>query len=255
VRVHVGDGRDAHARRLDDVDDLDANARTDLGSAPLPSFLGMWVMMMASMMPSLVPMLWRYYHVAGGWARRGRPLTARGRGLFLRVDRAPVGCLSTRRRARGARDQRPAFARAVPIAVGVIVLIAGVLQFTAWKARQLACCRQTPDRAQTVSADASAAWRQGLRLGLHCCCCCAGLTAMLLVIGVMDLRAMAAVTAAITVERLAPAAERVARASGPSSRPGCFSSLAPSESDSATAYQRERKPARSCECRPAPGRR
>jgi predicted metal-binding membrane protein len=32
--------------------------------------------------------------------------------------------------------------------------------------------------------------------------------------GVMDLRVMAAVTAAITAERLAPAGERVARATG-----------------------------------------
>jgi predicted metal-binding membrane protein len=38
--------------------------------------------------------------------------------------------------------------------------------------------------------------------------------AMLLVIGVMDLRAMAVVTAAITAERLAPAGARVARAIG-----------------------------------------
>jgi predicted metal-binding membrane protein len=41
-----------------------------------------------------------------------------------------------------------------------------------------------------------------------------GLTAILLVIGVMDLRAMAVVTAVITVERLAPAGEHVARAIG-----------------------------------------
>jgi hypothetical protein len=51
------------------------------------------------------------------------------------------------------------------------------------------------------------------RLGLHCCRCCAGLIAILLVIGVMDLRAMAVVGAAITVERIAPAGER-GRASG-----------------------------------------
>jgi predicted metal-binding membrane protein len=38
--------------------------------------------------------------------------------------------------------------------------------------------------------------------------------AILLVIGVMDLRAMAVVAAAITAERLAPAGERVARATG-----------------------------------------
>jgi predicted metal-binding membrane protein len=37
---------------------------------------------------------------------------------------------------------------------------------------------------------------------------------VLLVIGVMDLRAMAVVAAAITVERLAPAGERVARITG-----------------------------------------
>jgi predicted metal-binding integral membrane protein DUF2182 len=37
---------------------------------------------------------------------------------------------------------------------------------------------------------------------------------ILLVIGVVDLRAMAVVAAAMTVERLAPAGERVARASG-----------------------------------------
>ena len=38
--------------------------------------------------------------------------------------------------------------------------------------------------------------------------------AILLAIGVMDLRAMAVVTAAITVERLSPAGERVARTVG-----------------------------------------
>jgi predicted metal-binding membrane protein len=65
-----------------------------------------------------------------------------------------------------------------------------------------------------LPADAGTAWRHGLRLGLHCSYCSAGLTAILLVIGVMDLRAMAVVTAAITVERLAPAGGRVAQAIG-----------------------------------------
>ena len=65
-----------------------------------------------------------------------------------------------------------------------------------------------------MPADAGTAWRHGLRLGLRCSYCCAGLTAILLVIGVMDLRAMAVITAAITVERLAPAGERVARVIG-----------------------------------------
>jgi predicted metal-binding membrane protein len=52
--------------------------------------------------------------------------------------------------------------------------------------------------------------RHGVGLGLHCSACCGNLIAILLVIGVMDLRAMAVVTAAITWERLAPSGERVA---------------------------------------------
>ena len=89
--------------------------------------------------------------------------------------------------------QQPALARAVPIAVGVVVLIAGGLQFTSWKARHLAWCREAPGRGGTLPADAGTACRHGLRLGLHCTHCCVGLMAILLVIGVMDLRAMAVV--------------------------------------------------------------
>jgi len=65
-----------------------------------------------------------------------------------------------------------------------------------------------------LPADARTAWRHGLRIGLQCITCCIGVTASLLVVGVMDLRAMAVVAAAITAERLAPAGERVARTTG-----------------------------------------
>jgi predicted metal-binding membrane protein len=110
--------------------------------------------------------------------------------------------------------RQPELARAAPIAAGMVVLIAGGLQFTAWKAHHLACCRKKAAHGGQLAADAGTACRHGLRLGLHCSQCCAGLIAMLLVLGVMDLRAMAVVAAAITVERLAPAGQRVARASG-----------------------------------------
>jgi predicted metal-binding membrane protein len=113
-----------------------------------------------------------------------------------------------------AEMQHPALARAVPIATGALVLVAGALQFSAWKARHLACCRTSPGSGRTLPADAATAWRHGLRLGLDCARCCAGLMAILLAVGVMDLRAMAAVAAAITVERIAPAGERFARAIG-----------------------------------------
>jgi len=103
-------------------------------------------------------------------------------------------------------------ARAVPFAMAGVVVIAGLLQFATWKKRQLACCCSAPMRA--LRADASTAWRHGLRLGLNCVQCCAGLTAVLLAVGVMDLRAMAAVTALITAERLAPTGKLVAQGIG-----------------------------------------
>jgi predicted metal-binding membrane protein len=185
------------------------------------SFLGMWIVMMVAMMlPSIVPMLWRYRQIVGlavgrtDDARLGRLTAMVGVGYFfvwtvIGLAAFPLGVALA-----AVEMQLPALARAVPIAVGAVVLIAGGLQFTAWKARQLACCREAPARGRTLPADAGTAWRHGLRLGLHCIYCCAGLTGILLVIGVMDLRAMAVVTAAITVERLATDSKRVARSIG-----------------------------------------
>jgi predicted metal-binding membrane protein len=181
------------------------------------SFVGMWaVMMVAMMLPCLVAMLWRYRQavVRTGKARLSRLTALAGVGYFFvwtvfGMTAFPLGvALAT------VEMQLPALARGVPIAAGVVVLIAGVLQFTTWKAHHLACCREEPRRGRTLPADAGTAWRHGLRLGLHCSCCCAGLTAILLVLGVMNLGVMAVVTAAITVERLAPAGERVARGIG-----------------------------------------
>ena len=71
-----------------------------------------------------------------------------------------------------------------------------------------------PAAVAHFAADAGTAWRHGLQLGAHCSRSCAGLTAVMLVLGVMDVRVMAVVTAAITAERLAPAGARVARAIG-----------------------------------------
>ena len=186
-------------------------------SGAAASFLGMWVpMMMAMMLPSLVPMLQRYRQAVGGTDRTRlvRLSTLVGAGYFFvwtvfGVIAFPLGA------AVAAFEMRqPALARAAPIAAGAVVLIAGVFQYSRWKARHLAFCREAPERGRALPADASSAWGHGLHLGFHCAYSCAGLTAIVLVLGMMDLRVMAVVTAAITAERLAPAGVRVARAIG-----------------------------------------
>jgi predicted metal-binding membrane protein len=181
------------------------------------SFLGMWVaMMVAMMLPSLVPMLWRYRQAVGrtGETRLGWLTALVAVGYFFVWTAFGMAAFPVGVALAAVEMQLPALARAVPIAVGVVVLIAGALQFTAWKAHHLACCREAPGRGRTLLADAGTAWRHGLCLGHHCSYCCAGLTVILLIIGVMDLRTMAVVAAAITFERLAPAGEYVARAIG-----------------------------------------
>jgi len=181
------------------------------------SFLGMWiVMMIAMMLPSLTPMLCRYRQAVATTSetRLGWLTVLVGVGYFFvwsvfGIIAFPLGVVLAE-----ITMQQPALARAVPITAGVIVLLVGALQFTAWKAHQLACCLQTPARGCTLPADAGTAWRHGLHLSLQCSYCCGGLMAILFVTGVMDLRVMAAVTAAITIERFAPAGEHVARAVG-----------------------------------------
>jgi predicted metal-binding membrane protein len=181
------------------------------------AFLSMWMVMMAVMMlPSLVPMLWRYRQAVARAAppRRGALVALVGLGYFFvwtvfGMAVYPIGVSLA-----AVAMEQPALSRAVPTVMGALVLLVGALQFTPWKARHLACCRAAPGRDHVMPARAGTAWRYGLHLGLHCSYASAAATIVLLVLGIMDVRAMAVVTVAITAERLAPAGERVARVIG-----------------------------------------
>jgi predicted metal-binding membrane protein len=181
------------------------------------SFMGMWVVMMAAMMlPALVPALLRYRVSLHG--REKVPLNATtalaGAGYFfvwalLGAVVYPVGVIVT-----NAEMHWPTLARSVPLIGGAVLLFAGGLQLTEWKARQLCRCRDEANCVSVLSPDARTAWRHGLRLGMHCLLCCLGLMMALLITGVMNLGAMAIITAAITLERLAPSPTLVARTAG-----------------------------------------
>ncbi len=135
------------------------------------SFLAMWdVMMVAMMLPSLAPMLWRYRQAVGGKgeARLGRLTALVGAGYFFVWTVVGIAAWPLGVALAAAEIRLPELARAVPAAAGVVVLIAGALQFTPWKAHHLACCRDTLGSSRTLRADAGTAWRHGVRLGLHC---------------------------------------------------------------------------------------
>ena len=181
------------------------------------AFLGMWVVMMVAMMlPPLMPMLRRYRQAVGGIdnAHLDR-LTARvAVGYFavwtlLGIVIFPLGVLLA-----SLAMHLPELASKVPMLAGAVVAIAGAMQFSPWKIHHLNCCRHSLDRGSSLRPDSGTAWRHGLHLGLRCCYCCAGHTAVLLMVGVMSLSAMIVVAAAISAERLAPAGERIASVIG-----------------------------------------
>lgn len=189
--------------------------RTWFGAAA--SFASAWlVMMVAMMMPSLAPMLWRYRQELArlGAGRVGCLTMLAGVGYFALWSIIGMAAFPLGAGVATLAMKLPGLARAVPIATAVVVVIAGALQFTAWKARHLALCRSTPGQGVAVPVSAGAALRYGVRLGLRCCASCAGPTAILLATGVMELHIMALVTTAITLERLAPNGVRLARAIG-----------------------------------------
>jgi len=144
------------------------------------TFLGMWVAMMVPMMlPSLLPVLWRRSH------RTTFALAYFSVWTLCGVIAYAIG-------------------RAGWLAAPILIVIAGLVQLTPWKRRHLECCRSCTDDG----------WRGGLRYGVHCVLCCATLIVTLLVIGMMNLAAMAIITIAITVERLLPRPALVARVIG-----------------------------------------
>lgn len=186
------------------------------------SFLGMWSLMMAAMiLPSLLPRLWSDRRAIRRAGESGAViLTAIAGGAYLLVwALLGVAVFLLGAAIMVVIARHPGVAPAVPATVAALVLASGALQLSRWKARHLALCRescshQALGRGHHFSARLLMAWLRGLRLGLHCAQCCAGLTTALLVTGMMDLPVMFAVTLAITLERLAPAGERVARAIG-----------------------------------------
>ena len=169
-------------------------------------------MMVAMMLPSLAAALWCYQRdlrtaetsragertmlfgaaYAGVWAVAGLL-------LFVMSD-APSALAS----------DGSAHATYFSLSAGAIVLCAGALQRSQWKARQLARCRQ----AVPLSTGVITAWRDGCRLGVDCVMSCAAPMAVLVVAGLMNLQMMVVVTAAITAERVMPDGARVARLTG-----------------------------------------
>jgi len=164
----------------------------------------MWAVMMTGMMlPSAAPMilLARGYLLALGylvvWALFSAGATALQWGLTGLFLITPMMEVSSRR-------------------VGAVFLVvAGVYQWTPWKRACLTTC-QSP-LAFLMRRWRSGAWgafRMGVEHGAYCVGCCWALMLLLFAGGVMNLTVIAALTAFVAFEKLAPVGVQSTRISG-----------------------------------------
>ena len=183
------------------------------------AFVRMWTVMMAAMMlPSAAIDCGRLWlrPSAGGLFATAWPVLLSVAFYLLGWAGAGMAAFVLGDAAATLMPHAAGLARLVPLGSGVLTVIAGVMQFTPWKQHSLAFCASSfahgPAGAKAIGA--VAACKRGLALTIRDGYGCANLMAVLFAVGITDSRAMAAITVAMSLERLAPARLRVARCIG-----------------------------------------
>ena len=171
-------------------------------------FLGMWVaMMVAMMLPSALPMLMIYRRAAlfRGDPGAGVGTVLVGAGYFTTWAAFGAIAYACGVTVAAAAMRWVAVSRAVPVASGAALIVAGVYQLTPWK---FACLRHCRDPLSVVAGHLHGGPLGALRLGLHhgtyCAACCWALMLVQLALGVMSIPVMAAVAIVIALEKLTP---------------------------------------------------
>jgi predicted metal-binding membrane protein len=194
-------------RQVDSMDDMSSGlgqvgglAANDM--APVV-FLGMWVgMMVAMMFPTVVPLVLAHRLVL---QKRGEGvgstawMVAGYIGMWAVIGFIPLGAfLWFRDLSADAIDSRW-----LPTLAGGVIVVAGVYQFTPWKARCLRVC-QTPLTfvlSHDFGGGARSARRAGVTNGAWCVGCCWALMSVLVVVGLMNLVWMAGLALVFLLEK------------------------------------------------------
>ena len=188
---------------------------TVLGISPRPwssveagVTLTMWVVMMVGMMlPSATPMVLLYARVGRQSRKEGKPFAATGffAGGYLL---AWVGFALAATLGQWLMEGTllsPALASASRIFSGVVLIVAGLYQWTPLKDACLSQC-QTPivflQRHGGFRRDPAGAVGLGLRHGLYCIGCCWALMTLLFVGGIMNVLWIAAIAIFVLAEKV-----------------------------------------------------
>ncbi|WP_162924540.1 DUF2182 domain-containing protein [Rubrobacter indicoceani] len=182
------------------------------------SAFAIWsVMMVGMMLPSASPMILTFSSLE---RRQSDARTFARTGLFV-LGYATVWMVYS---ALAAFAQGGLQAAAVLSAMGASMspYLAGGLLFTAGAFQLTPLKYACLDRCRTPVGFLLAEWRSGsggalvmgLRHGAYCAGCCWAITALMFVLGVMNLLWMAALAAFVLLEKVVPAGHRVGQAAG-----------------------------------------
>lgn len=189
------------------------------GAVDFILMFAMWsVMMIAMMVPSASPMILTY--AAVNRRRHEKKETFVSTGTFLLgyllvwMGFSAVATLA-QWGLHTAALLSPMMVSTSPVFGGVLLVAAGIFQWTPLKYTCLTRCRSPLGFFMTEWRDGSwGALRMGLRHGVDCVGCCWVLMALLFVAGVMNLLWIAAIAALVLIEKVLPHGEVVGRVAG-----------------------------------------
>ncbi|HEX8626060.1 MAG TPA: DUF2182 domain-containing protein [Allosphingosinicella sp.] len=166
-----------------------------------------WVMMLGMMVPAAAPMILIYARVGRQARERQTPFAPAAwfaSGYFLAWLGFAVAATALQWSLETALLLTPATASVTPGVGGVLLIAAGLYQWTPLKDSCLEHC-QSPMRfiqRYGFRGERDAAVRLGLRHGAYCIGCCWALMILLFVAGVMNLLWIAAIAALVLAEKL-----------------------------------------------------
>ncbi len=179
----------------------------------------MWtVMMVAMMVPSAAPMVLMFATVCRKRRERQDPSVSTGAFLLgYVVAWAWYSFLATLCQwgLHSTALLSPMMASTSAVLGGMLLLAAGIFQFTPLKYACLTRCRSPLGFLLNEWRDGRrGAFIMGLRSGNYCVVCCWALMSLMFVAGVMSLFWMAVIAAFVLVEKVAPGGRWVSRISG-----------------------------------------
>lgn len=184
----------------------------------LPLFI-MWVVMMVAMMlPSATPMILTFAAVARNRRERQQPYVPVS--VFIAGYLAIWAGFSVLAAVvqwflHGAALLSPMMGNSSALLGGMLLLAAGIFQFTPLKRSCLTRCRAPLEFITAHWREGGAgAFMMGMEHGLFCLGCCWALMALLFVLGVMNLLWIAILTILVGLEKILPQRRYLSRGAG-----------------------------------------